>query len=313
MMCNCRYRGFQIMDGGYGSERYLKNRSICHQCGHIWTNRVNVPHKCPRCQSVKWNEPSYRLVCYRCGHTWTSRFGNGSAEVRICPECKSKRWNEVIGLDICRSCGCRFVKSRNRRFCYRCSNEESFEVCCSFCGSRWLSPDEDWLVCPACGALHNKGRLSEDLELWSCGRTVLRYTPFPDVSVLYLWMDDIPISCRYVHEIASLVGISEDRLTSLSDDTYDRMWSAIASMMYNGRDDYKRDIPYYQSILDLSEQDAKILALHSTGMALEAIAIHLGTGQDDIRLSFDRIMVAYRNKGIVVDDTMYTDNPKTFY
>lgn len=152
------------------------------------------------------------------------------------------------------------------------------------------------------------------MVIWSCGRTVLRYSPLPDVSVIYLWVDDVPISCRYMHEIISMADVPEDRLKSMfGDHAYDRMWSMTASVMYNGRDDYKRDIPYYCSVLELSEQDAEILALHSTGMALEAIAMHLGISRDDVRLSFDRIMGAYENKGIAVDDTTYTDDPKKHY
>lgn len=291
-----------------------QKRNICHQCGHVWTNRVGVPQKCPRCQSLKWNDPSYRLVCYRCGHTWVSRSNKGSSEIRICPKCKSRKWNEVIGLDVCISCGRRFTRSRNRRFCSKCSGEDNFEASCTFCGVDWISPEEEWSVCPACGALHNKGRLPEDRMIWSCGRTVLRFCPLPDVSVLYLWMDYVPVSCCYMHELVSMIGVPEEKIvSSFNDPSYDTMWSIVASTMYNERDDYRRDIAYYVDTFGLSESDAEILALHSTGMAPEALAIHFGTSQEDIRLSFDRIMKAYKDKGIVVDDTIYTENPKSQY
>ena len=32
-------------------------RHTCDKCGHVWLPRVNTPVRCPKCQSVKWDEP----------------------------------------------------------------------------------------------------------------------------------------------------------------------------------------------------------------------------------------------------------------
>ena len=65
--------------------------------------------------------------------------------------------------------------------------------------------------------------------------------------------------------------------------------------------------------LNLSYEDARILAIHFTGMGPEAIAIKFGLDTDSVKRSFDRIMTAYADNGIVVDDTIFTDNPFIYY
>lgn len=296
------------------AEEYMTDRYTCHRCGYVWVSRTGKPHKCPRCQSTRWNDQHYRFVCYRCGHSWSSRTGNGSADIKMCPKCKSRKWNEVIGMSVCLSCGCKIKYSRNTRFCNKCMGKDYFEMHCSFCGTDWISSEENYSVCPMCGALHNKGRLPDDCMIWSCGRTVLRHVALPDVSVIYLWIDDIPVACCYMHEISRITGYTEDELISkFGDPSFDKLWSVVSSSMYARREDYKHDINYYVKTLDLSDSDAEILALHSTGMSPEAIAMHYGVTQEDIRLSFDRIMESYKKKGIVVDDTVYTEDPKTYY
>jgi len=65
--------------------------------------------------------------------------------------------------------------------------------------------------------------------------------------------------------------------------------------------------------LGLDDDDAIILSLHFTGMGLEAISLHLKRPLKDIRIAFDRIMKAYEDSGIVVDDSVFTDDPFQYY
>ena len=70
---------------------------------------------------------------------------------------------------------------------------------------------------------------------------------------------------------------------------------------------------YFQTKLGLSEFDATVLAIHFTGMSPEAIALKMDLDYEIIRVSFDRIMDAYSHVGVVVDDTVYTEDPKKYY
>ncbi len=65
--------------------------------------------------------------------------------------------------------------------------------------------------------------------------------------------------------------------------------------------------------LSLSYEDARILAIHFTGMGPEAIAIKFGLDLESVKESFGRIMAAYTDNGIVVDDTIFTENPFMYY
>jgi len=65
--------------------------------------------------------------------------------------------------------------------------------------------------------------------------------------------------------------------------------------------------------LSLSYEDARILAIHFTGMGPEAIAIKFGMDIESVKAAFDRIMSAYTDNGIVVDDTIFTENPFIYY
>jgi len=56
-----------------------------------------------------------------------------------------------------------------------------------------------------------------------------------------------------------------------------------------------------------------ILALHFVGMSPEVIALRLGSSNRDIRAAFTRIQNAYRDSDIVVNDSVYTEDPISYY
>ena len=94
---------------------------------------------------------------------------------------------------------------------------------------------------------------------------------------------------------------------------YEESWTMLASEMYEHRDDYRGNITYFTRRLNLSESDATILAIHFTGMGPEAIAMRFGMSIENVRKAFDRIMAAYADNGIVVDDSIFTDDPISQY
>jgi len=80
------------------AKKYSKERSKaeCSKCGYSWTPRVDLPKKCPRCQSWNWQEGEERktkiyVSCAKCGHTWSPR-----AIPQRCPRCQSWDWKEEI-------------------------------------------------------------------------------------------------------------------------------------------------------------------------------------------------------------------------
>lgn len=91
------------------------------------------------------------------------------------------------------------------------------------------------------------------------------------------------------------------------------MWKGLAKYMLEHAEDYLNYVPYFMKRLNISEFDARVLSIHFGGMGPEAIAIKMGRTLADIRSSFDRIMAAYSDSGIVVDDTIFTEDPFGLY
>ena len=98
-----------------------------------------------------------------------------------------------------------------------------------------------------------------------------------------------------------------------SDPVYDSLWRSVADDMMFHRDDYLDDVPYLSKRLNIIESDAIILAIHFTGMGPEAISVRFGLSLEDVSLSFDRIMAAFVDNGIVVDDSVFTDDAMSKY
>lgn len=93
------------------------------------------------------------------------------------------------------------------------------------------------------------------------------------------------------------------------DDTF----GELVDYMYEHRDDYKQYIPYFKKRLNLSDTDSKILSIHFIGMGPEAIAVKFSIPYEKVKESFDRIMNAFADSGIAVDDTVFTENPFDYY
>ena len=74
----------------------------CARCSYEWTPRKDeLPKRCPKCRSIKWNDSHLRVTCLRCGHTWNSH--NGSP--KRCPSCGTHQWNTPPRSYTCKRCG----------------------------------------------------------------------------------------------------------------------------------------------------------------------------------------------------------------
>ena len=94
---------------------------------------------------------------------------------------------------------------------------------------------------------------------------------------------------------------------------YSDFWKDIITSLHEHREDYKEDIPYFKKRLCLDDDDSEILSLHFLGMGPEAISIRMGTSIKEVIESFNRIMNAYSEGGIIVNDSVYTDDPFSEY
>lgn len=286
----------------------------CTQCRHTWRNGIPSPAKCPSCNSTKWNEISYRLQCKRCGHKWFSRNGS-SDKVRICPRCKSPKWRETTPVRTCASCGKLFVDNRfgNAALCPECRGVSgNMHHVCGFCSMEWETADYCYTVCPRCGK--NEDSTDHSAVLWEKDNRKLVYSSADSCETVYLFIDGKPVSASCLYDT---VNVLNRRLSSLLKSKKDKETSKLlevyASQLYEHRDDYLSEVEYFQTKLGLSEFDATVLAIHFTGMSPEAIALKLDLDYEIIRVSFDRIMDAYSHVGVVVDDTVYTEDPKKYY
>ena len=286
----------------------------CRRCGYVWRNRADKPRKCPNCQSTLWNESVYRLQCRRCGYKWSTRGGRTSDDVKMCPRCKSRKWNEVPNINICPSCGRPFISTSvsEMQRCPACSKRiDAVEDRCSFCGSEFTSAS-GWSVCPVCGKARGSG--DRAFDIWSDGERSIRYVYTDDMAFIYLWVKDVPIATVYFKDLLNRLGMTASQMMGcISDPENGSIWGSLASQMYLHRDDWRDDVSYLSKRLNLCMQDAEILAIHFTGMGPEAIALHFGMKLDLVRKSFDRIMAAFVDCGIVVDDSIFTDDAMSMY
>lgn len=291
------------------------HRFACYRCGHVWRNRAEHPDRCPGCQSKMWDQPALKLQCRRCGYRWIPRRGRSSDEVRMCPSCKSPRWNEAPHIRECARCGCMFmVGTEGERFCSGCRHKDAASGRCAFCGFEWTAPSDAWTICPRCGKARPVPGADETTEFWSDGRRSLRYVFSDGFAFIYLWNGSYPVATRYVHEVLSEMRVTAGQLMyMMSDPRCADSWAILASNMEEHGEDYLGNVTYFTRRLNLSETDAAVLAIHFTGMGPEAIAIRFGMGIEDVRRSFDRIMAAYADSGIVVDDSIFTDDPISRY
>lgn len=287
----------------------------CYRCGNVWRNRTDHPERCPSCRSLKWDVPAYKLQCRRCGHRWTTRGGKTSEDVRICPSCKSDKWNEPPSIQTCASCG-RFFISRKESGTPRCPSCKSKNVqedrCCGFCGFEW-STFEKRDVCPRCGKDASDASTTS-IDIWTDGRFLLKYVFTDGMAFIYLWRDGIPVITIYLHDLLRRLDVTVNHVMSMfANPDYDDTWRMLAEDMYGHRDDYLGDVAFLSKRLNIGIQDARILAIHFKGMGPEAIAMRFKVPLDTVRAAFDRIMAAFVDNGIVVDDTVFTDDAMSYY
>ena len=291
-----------------------KHQFTCRRCGHVWRNRVGDPDRCPHCGSDKWNDSPLRLQCRRCGYRWTPRTGRSSAEIKMCPSCKSKKWNETPEMRLCPQCGGLFISSGNGDRCPACSRKRAFEFTCGFCGASWSSTSEEMTACPRCGKPNPKRDGDRTIDLWSHGSWTLKYVSSEGFGIIYLWEDGVPTASMYFHDLLRRMRLTAPSFAaSLSEHALDGDLGDVAEEMHEHMDDYCANVPYFMKRLGLCEFDATVLAIHFTGMAPEAISVRFGISLEEVRQSFDRIMGAYSDSDIVVNDSIFTDDPISLY
>lgn len=179
---------------------------------------------------------------------------------------------------------------------------------CPFCDTVWNSSDSH-RICPNCGIDIVKGS-KDTIPIWSDGTRKLVYSKKDGSDTVYLFMEGKPVASKYLSDVLDILGLTLNGfLSSVNRHLIDERLDRFALIMEMHRDDYLKDIPYFMDKLKLDEMDAKILALHFTSMGPEAISLYLGISSRQVRKSFDRIMEAYAERGIVVDDSVYTKDP----
>lgn len=152
------------------------------------------------------------------------------------------------------------------------------------------------------------------MSLWKRDRFELTYVSENGYGCVYLWDDDIPIVCRYMNEVFTRFSMNIGQIIeAVNNKSMDNEWKELSEEMYADREGYTKYIDYFMKRLSLEKHDARILAMHFTGMAPEAIAKKFHYDEVDVFFAFERIMKAYSDSGIVVDDTIFTEDPFKYY
>ena len=155
---------------------------------------------------------------------------------------------------------------------------------------------------------------SQTLDIWTDGEFILRYTSSNGFGFIYLWKNLEPVTTIYFHEACKQFDMNAEKfIDAINNKTMEDKFEKLAHTLYENRDNYLQYIPYFKKRLNLSDRDAEILSIHFIGMGPEAIAIKFGIPYDLVRVSFDRIMDAFSDSGIAVDDTVFTENPFDYY
>ena len=260
-----------------------------------------------------WNRPIIRVQCRVCGHSWALKGGRTTEDVTSCPKCRSAHWMEPPIIERCVECGLNYTVGSKDRGCPVCRGINGLRRhTCGFCRMEWESSDDSG-ACPRCGRMKDS---PEDryIDLWSDGTLRLQYAFMDGFGFVYLWESDRPVAAAYLNGVIDDLGLTKQSFVSgLNDGSLNPMFRDLSRRMYDRRFDYLERADYFVKRLGLSDDDAMILSMHFTGMGLEAISLNLRRSLKEIRLSFDRIMLAYEDSGIVVDDTVFTEDPFRFY
>lgn len=286
------------------------DRLMCQQCGHVWRRQSSSPDRCPRCQSRNWDKPLRAVRCQRCGHVWRMRRTRSEGAASVCPACRTRRWNEPMVLSR--------AEDRDSARYVECMNPSSarYLMTCSGCGRRWYETDVQGCSCPGCGMpVSYPDRVSStSMILWTDGRRKLVYTVENGYGCVYLWADGAPEACRYIHEVLPELGMTIGEVVdAVNSGAMGERLEGMAVRMHEGRNEYLRYVDYFRKRLSLGERDAIILSLHFTGMGPEAIAMNLGISGEEVSDAFERIMASYSDSGILVDDTIFTEDPFRYY
>lgn len=176
----------------------------------------------------------------------------------------------------------------------------------------WESLD-DSIACPRCGRIRDSPD-DRFIDLWSDGILRLQYAFMDGFGFIYLWEYDRPVAASYFNSVIDGLGMTKQSFVSgMNDGSSIPSFRTLSRTMYEHRFDHLDKAGYFVKRLGISDDDAMILSMHFTGMGLEAISLNLKRSIKDVRISFDRIMRAYEDNGIVVDDTVFTEDPFRFY
>ena len=176
------------------------------------------------------------------------------------------------------------------------------------------SGDINTSECPRCYNPIYSSPGSSTITIWTDGRFRLEYVNENNFGYMYLWDGFLPVSTMYMHDVCNRFKSTVEHLIKTSyTHSMDDEWNILAQEMLSKENSYTIYISYFQKRLSLSYSDAKILAIHFTGMGPEVIALKFAIDPEEVKKAFDRIMAAYTDCGIVVDDTIFTENPFAFY
>ncbi|MDO5853445.1 MAG: hypothetical protein Q4Q62_05220, partial [Thermoplasmata archaeon] len=221
---------------------------------------------------------------------------------------KTSKWNEAA-----------MVRSRGttlQRYTKVKSPESVELMVCAGCSHRWYVRNAGPVSCPRCGrevSFHDRVA-STSMTMWSGDGMELTYVSENGFGCVYLWRDGVPTASRYAHEVLRRFGITISELVkSVNAGQMRDECRLLALDMLEHSEDYVRYVDYFMKRLSLGEDDARILAVHFTGMGPEAIARKFSLSDEQVRTAFDRIMAAYADSGIIVDDTIFTEDPFRFY
>jgi hypothetical protein len=207
-----------------------------------------------------------------------------------------------------------FIQFKRNSLCPICKEEDHSEFRCGFCGAEWVASADAKKICPACGLVFSDDESEKLTELWERDGLRLVYLFKDGIGCVYLWEGSYPISCRYMDELLDEKGLEFATIVRhAGNERYGRFWDSLMEDMMSRRDSYRENIPYFMERLGLNEGQAEILALHFTGMSPETIALRLGRSLRDIRSEFTRIQNAFSRGGIVVNDSVYTEDPISCY
>ena len=286
---------------------------VCRRCGNVWASRIEAPQRCPSCLSTKWNSTTYKLKCFHCGYRWKLSEGVDPDRVAACPSCRSKSWNEFPKSAGCSSCGRTFIPAGRSRTCPSCRGWEAEDMRCGFCGTEWISAASGTVVCPGCGYLVND-RSERLVTLWEERGYRLNYLFKDSIGCIYLWKGGYPETCVYLEVLLRGIGMSSSRFFELAGCAESRdFWIGLMERMHEHRDRYLKDVLYFCGRLGINREESIVLSLHVLGMSPEAISIREGMPIRGIRRMFTRIQGAFADSGIVVNDSVFTDDPREFY